>query len=67
MNTPPIVEHTPRKPSGFDPGLKCLAAVFIFVVVVRVLLTLANKTGSREIVGIGLIGAFFGLIALIVT
>jgi hypothetical protein len=41
--------------------------VFIFVVVVRVLLTLANKTGSREIVGIGLIGAFFGLIALIVT
>jgi len=36
-------------------------------VVVRVLLTLANKTGSREIVGIGLIGAFFGLIALIVT
>jgi len=67
MNTPPIVEHTPRKPSGFDQGLKCLAAVFIFVVVVRVLLTLANKTGSREIVGIGLIGAFFGLIALIVT
>jgi len=67
MNTPPIVEHTPRKPSGFDPGLKCLAAVFIFTVVVRVLLTLANKTGSREIVGIGLIGAFFGLIALIVT
>ena len=67
MNTPPIVEHTPRKPSGFDPGLKCLAAVFIFVVVVRVLLTLANKTGSREIVGIGLIGGFFGLIALIVT
>jgi len=67
MNTPPIVEHTPRKPSGFDPGLKCLAAVFIFVVVVRVLLTLANKTGSREIVGIGLIGAFFGLIGLIVT
>ena len=67
MNTPPIVEHTPRKPSGFDPGLKCLAAVFIFTVVVRVVLTLANKTGSGELVGIALIVVFFGLIALIVT
>lgn len=67
MNTPPIVEHTPRKSSGFDSGLRCLAAVFIFTVVVRVVLTLANKSGSREVVGVALIGAFFGLVALIVT
>ena len=67
MNTPPIVEHTLRKPSGFDPGLKCLATVFLFTLVVRVVLTLANKSGSREVVGVALIGVFFGLVALIVT
>ena len=67
MNTPPISEHTPQKPSGFDPGLKCLAGVFLFTVLVRVVLTLANKSGSREVVGVALIVVFFGLVALIAT
>ncbi len=66
MNTPTITEQIPPKPSGFDPGLKCLTAVFLFTVIVRVGLTLANKTGSRAVVGGALVAVFFGLIALVV-
>jgi hypothetical protein len=64
MDTP---QNTTPKPSGYDSGLKCLTAVFIFTVVVRVALPLANKTGSRAIIGTALIAAFFGLIALVVA
>lgn len=64
---PQIVENTSRKPSGFDPGLKCLAAVLLFTVVVRVALTLAVKSGSREVTVVLMLGVFFGLVALIVT
>ena len=64
MNTPP---DSPQKPSGYDSGLKCLTAVFIFTVAVSVILPLANKSGSRAIIGTALIAAFFGLIALVVA
>jgi hypothetical protein len=67
MNTPPITEPIQPKPSGFDPGLKCLTAVFLFTVIVRVGLSFANKTGIRAVVGVALVAVFFGLIALVVT
>jgi hypothetical protein len=63
----PISENISRKPSGFDPGLKCLAAVLFFTVAVRVVLTLAVKSGSRELTGVLMLGVFFGLVTLIVT
>lgn len=63
----PISENISRKPTGFDSGLKCLAAVLFFTVVVRIVLTLAVKSGSRELTGALMLGVFFGLVALIVT
>ena len=67
MDTTPVTEPVQPKPSGFDAGLKCLTAVFLFTVIVRVGLTLANKTGSRTLVGAALVIVFFGLIALVVA
>jgi hypothetical protein len=65
MKSSPFGDPVPPKQSGFDPGLKCIAAVFLFTAIARVALSLANKTGSRTIADVAFIGVFFGLIALI--
>jgi hypothetical protein len=56
-----------RKPSGFDPGLQCLTGVFLFTVAVRVLLTVVNRAGSRELLIPALAVVFMGLVALVVV
>jgi len=66
MNSSPITKPSPPKPSGFDPGLQCLAAVFVFTVAVRLILSRMILTRSREILIVGLGGVFVGLIVLIV-
>jgi hypothetical protein len=66
MENPPVIESAPRKPSGFDPGLRCLAAVALFTIVVRVALTFVTQARSREPLIVALAGVFIGLVTLIV-
>ena len=68
METPPQqTDVVVRKPRGFDPGLRCLVAVFAFTVGVRVLLTLGNRTRIPELVMVALFGVLVGLVILIVV
>jgi len=67
MPPPPPIPATERKPRGFDSGLRCLTAVFVFTVVVRVMLTFVTSTHSVPLIKLALAGVLVGQTALLLT
>src|SRR5438552_7789502 len=63
----PLTDTLERKPQGFDSGLKCLTAVALFTIAVKILLRLVNYTHSRALISLALAVVFIGLAALFVT
>ncbi len=67
MQPPPTIPTPERKPQGFDSGLKCLTAVFVFTIVVRIVLTFVNRTHSIPLIKLALAGVLVGLSAILLT
>ncbi|KAF0178157.1 MAG: hypothetical protein FD161_2094 [Limisphaerales bacterium] len=61
---PPPIPHVPRKPHGFDPGLRCLLAVFVFWLAVRFYLPRANTPSLALEAMMFSLSALFGLITI---
>src|SRR5262245_51342547 len=67
MQPTPTIPTTQPKPKGFDPGLQCLTAVFVFTLIVRVTLTFVNRAHSIPLIKLALTGVMVGLTAIFVT
>jgi len=65
MQPPPTITTAERKPHGFDSGLKCLTAVYLYTVVVRVVLNFIMDTQSIPIIQVALAGVLVGLTVLL--